>query len=41
MDFVELGPIGTTKFWKYRNKKNKLPSDNRLMPTKEAKNYFR
>lgn len=41
MDFVQLGPIGTRKFWKVRNKKNKLPKDNRLMPTRDAKHYFR
>jgi serine/threonine protein kinase len=41
MNFVALGPIGTTKFWKYRNKRNKLPAENRLMPTRDAKYYFR
>lgn len=40
MDFVDLGPIGTRKFWKVRNKKNKLPPENRLMPTKDVKHYF-
>ena len=41
MDFVELGPIGTRKFWKIRNKKNKLPKENRLMPTRDVKHYFK
>jgi hypothetical protein len=40
LDYIELGPIGTTKFWKKINKKNKMPKENRVLPTADVKNYL-